>query len=76
MQMQLPLTTGLQPPPTPQNTSQIAWLVRTKKIQLAQESDTNTRGGIYEDLIDQLSRFGIAKERDQQLIEKSFEQWR
>jgi len=65
-----------QPPPTPKNSSQVAHLVRQKKLELQQETDPETRGSILEDLVDQLARFGIARERDQQLVEQSFAQWR
>jgi len=51
-----------QPPPTPKNSSQVAQLVCQKKLELQQETDPKTREDILEDLVDQLSRFGIVQE--------------
>jgi len=65
-----------KPPPTPKNSSQVARLVRQKKLELQRETDPETRESILVDLVDQLSRFGIARERDQQLVKQSFTQWR
>ena len=65
-----------QLPPTPKNSSQVAQLVRRKKLELQQETDPETREGILEDLVGQLSRFGIAQEQDHQLVEQTFAQWR
>ncbi|KAF8428713.1 hypothetical protein EV426DRAFT_711386 [Tirmania nivea] len=49
-----------------EETIQSAWLGEWKKLQLTQETNPDVHKSIYEDLMDQLSRFGIVKERDYQ----------
>ena len=61
---------------TPRDSKAASQLVRQKKLLLQQALSPTQREDILNQLVDHLHRFGIAKERDYQLVDHTFTQWR
>ena len=63
-------------PATPNNSQAMTRLIRQRKLLLQTTLPSEQQAEIVNQLIDLLQRFGIARERDYQLVEQTFIQWR
>ena len=61
---------------TPQNSGAIARLIRQTKLQDTKHNDHTVREDLLNNLIYLLARFGISRDRYQELVERTFQQWR
>ena len=61
---------------TPQNSGAIERLIRQTKLQVTKHNGHTVREDLLNNLIDLLAKFGISRERDQELVERTFQQWR
>ena len=58
------------------NPAAVTRIIRQTKVQIAKEEDPIIRENFLESLVDRLARFGIKREKDYELVERSFAQWR
>ncbi|KAF8441937.1 hypothetical protein BDZ91DRAFT_769017 [Kalaharituber pfeilii] len=61
---------------TPKDSSTAARLIRQRKLLLQQHHTEEEKASIIDELIEKLQHFGIARERDYQLVKYSFEKWK
>ena len=61
---------------TQQNSGAIARLIRQTKLQVTKHNNHTVREDLLNNLIDLLAKFSISCERDQELVERTFQQWR
>ena len=63
-------------PATPNYSQAMTRLIQQRKLLLQTTLPSEQQAEIVNQLIDLLQRFGIARERDYQLVEQTFIQWR
>ncbi|KAF8474094.1 hypothetical protein BDZ91DRAFT_827944 [Kalaharituber pfeilii] len=64
------------PPATPKDSSAAARLIRQRKLLLQQHLREQEKASIIDNLIEKLQHFGIARERDYELVKHTFEKWK